>query len=181
MAVDPLTSIEALIDKQASRPPIEGWHPEISGDIDIVIKSNGQWFHEAGLISRERLVRLFASILRREDDLHYYLVTPVEKWRIRVEETAYLAVDFNIENEGEADESIVFTTNIGEQYSLSKAFPLQLLPDDAQPCPILTLDRGLSAKLTRNCFYGLVGHAKTSGDELVVRSEGLEFSLGALS
>ena len=63
-------------------PPLHLWHPELSGDIDIHITSDGSWYHEGAKITREAIVRLFASILRREEDGEYYLVTPGEKWRI---------------------------------------------------------------------------------------------------
>ena len=66
-------------------PPVEQWDPPLSGEIDIRILADGSWLHEGEPIRREALVRLFASILRREDDGAYYLVTPVEKWRITVE------------------------------------------------------------------------------------------------
>ena len=70
--------------KGGKAPPVSEWSPQLSGDIDIVIDANGNWFHEGSKIQRAALVALFAKILRREHDGEYYLVTPVEKWRIRV-------------------------------------------------------------------------------------------------
>ena len=91
-----LTDIEALLRDQRGAPPIDKWHPELSGDIDIVIKSDGRWIHEGGEIKRHKLVKLFASILRREDDDEYYLVTPVEKWRVTVEDLPLQIIDFEV-------------------------------------------------------------------------------------
>ena len=78
------------LEKQVKRrnfdsPPLHLWHPALSGDIPIRIAADGRWYHDGTVIRRESLVRLFASILRREEDGHYYLVTPAEKWRISVE------------------------------------------------------------------------------------------------
>ena len=67
--------IQSSLAGQESQPPIHLWHPELSGDIDIIIRANGDWYHEGGLIKRQQLVKLFASILRRESDGEYYLVT----------------------------------------------------------------------------------------------------------
>ncbi len=75
-------------------PGFDQWNPPLSGDMDLVIKSNGVWLHEGDPIRREPLVRLFSTILRRENDGSYYLVTPVEKWRIKVEKAPFLVVDF---------------------------------------------------------------------------------------
>src|SRR5690554_2678354 len=83
--------------KDAQRPPLEKWHPELSGDMDLLITRDGQWLHKGQPFSRKAIVRLFSTILRREEDGEYYLVTPVEKWRIRVEDTPLLAHSFTIE------------------------------------------------------------------------------------
>ena len=98
-----------------TQPPLNKWQPELSGDIDIVIKSNGDWYHEGGKIERDSLVSLFASILRREQDGHYYLVTPVEKWRIQVEECALVVVDMDVINQSSAQQQVFFTTNVGRK------------------------------------------------------------------
>lgn len=91
-----LETIERLLKDQAGRPPIEKWQPALSGEIDIQILADGRWVHEGGEIKRHELVKLFASILRCEADGHYYLVTPVEKWRLQVEDLPLLIVDMEV-------------------------------------------------------------------------------------
>ena len=83
---NPLEGIEKQVRRRNfDSPPLHLWHPPLSGDIAIRIAADGSWYHEGTLIQRESLVRVFASILRREEDGEYYLVTPGEKWRIEVE------------------------------------------------------------------------------------------------
>lgn len=175
-----LADIEALLAAQSGKPPLEKWRPELSGDIDIRIERNGDWYHEGGRIERQPLVRLFASILRREADGEYYLVTPVEKWRIEVVDTPLLAVDMELAGEGGA-RKIVFRLNTDEWVELDAAHPLSGLDGDdgAGPHPCLQLDRGLSARLTSAVFYRLVDIAGRRGNELGVDSSGAWFSLGA--
>ena len=97
--------LEDIEDQVRSRrdfdtPPLHLWQPDLSGDIDIEIRADGSWWHDGAPIQRESIVRLFASILRREDDGEYYLVTPVEKWRIRVQAHALVVTDVDGTGEG---------------------------------------------------------------------------------
>ena len=89
-----------------------------------MIKANGDWFHDGSLIKRQSLVKLFSTILRREDDGDYYLLTPVEKWRIRVEQTALIIVSMDVVNAGQPDQKIIFTNNVDDQYDLGEKYPL---------------------------------------------------------
>ena len=83
---NPLEGIEKQVRRRNfDSPPLPLWHPPLSGDIAIRIAADGSWYHEGTLIQRKSLVRVFASILRREEDGEYYLVTPGAKWRIEVE------------------------------------------------------------------------------------------------
>lgn len=91
-----LDRLESILAQQPQRPPLDRWQPALCGDIDIVIDRQGCWFHQGQPIKRQSLVNLFASILRREQDGDYYLVTPVEKWRIRVEDAALIVVDMDV-------------------------------------------------------------------------------------
>ena len=150
-------------------PPLERWHPPLSGDIDIEIAADGTWFHQGGEIRREALVKLFASILRREDDGDYYLVTPGEKWRIRVVRHPLIAVGIDREGEGD-DESLTVTLNTGRQVTVDAGHPLSLDED----IPVLALDHGLSALFNRNAWYQLVELADDSAN---VRSCGQVFAL----
>jgi uncharacterized protein len=173
-----LGDLEALLAAQPGRPPVEKWQPALSGDIDIRIERNGDWYHEGGRIERPPLVRLFASILRREADGQHYLVTPVEKWRIRVEDTPLLAVDMEVAGEG-AERKMVFRLNTDELVLLDAAHPLTVDTEGDEPHPVLHLERGLGARLTRALFYRLVDLAEPHGAELRIASAGSWFSLGA--
>ncbi|MCR8921925.1 DUF1285 domain-containing protein [Dasania sp. GY-MA-18] len=172
-----LAGIEAYLKDQPTRPPIEQWQPDLSGDIAIVIKPDGSWWHEGGEIQRQPLLRLFASILRREDDGEYYLITPVEKWRIQVEAQPLIATDYQCITE-QGQSVFVFTLNTGLKYALSKQYPLQVPSnEEGEPVPQLLLDRGLSARLSRSCYYRLVDEAQLEGDDAFIESSGERFSL----
>jgi uncharacterized protein len=174
-----LSDIEGVLGAQPRKPPVEQWQPALSGDIDIYIDAKGDWYHEGGRITRQPLVNLFASILRREADGEYYLVTPVEKWRIRVDDAPLLAVDMEIAGESTA-QKIVFRLNTDELTVLDAAHPLTGLSGggDGEPHPCIGVDRGLMARLTRALFYRLVDIAEQRGSELGVVSCGQWFSLG---
>lgn len=142
--------------KNLSRPPIEQWHPELSGDIDIVVNRKGEWLYQGKAIPREAIVRLFSTILRREDDGHFYLVTPVEKWRIQVEDTPLLAHTLTSEGEGEA-RNLSVTTNVGEILAIDDEHPLCVgtYPETGEPRPVIKLPHGLEARLVTSAYYDL--------------------------
>ena len=171
---DSLQSIEQHLKGQKGRPPLHLWNPELSGDIDIVIKANGDWLHNGSRINRESLVKLFSTILRREEDGHYYLLTPVEKWRIQVEETALLIVDMEAVNAGTDKQSITVTTNVGDHYTLGKDHPLRVVSAGA---PIVELEYKLTAKVVRAVFYRLADLAVEKAGRFVVSSAGCESDL----
>lgn len=174
-----LDDLEALLATQPGKPPLEKWHPALSGAIDIRIEHNGDWYHEGGRIERQPLVKLFASILRREADGEYYLVTPVEKWRIEVVDTPLLAVDMEVAGDAAA-RKVVFRLNTEEQVLLDSRHPLEVETHDGEPHPVIRLERGLSARLTRALFYRLVELAERRGNELGIGSAGNWFSLGSV-
>jgi hypothetical protein len=139
-----------------SKPPLDQWHPELSGDIDIVVSRKGQWLYQGKPIAREAIVRLFSTILRREADGHYYLVTPVEKWRIRVEDTPLLAHSLRTEGEGK-DRKLWVTTSVGEEIPVNQDHPLEVgsYPETAEPRPVIRLPHGLEARLVTSAYYDL--------------------------
>lgn len=140
-------------------PPIERWNPPDCGEIDIVIDREGVWHHEGRPIRRERLVRLFASVLRCEGERHV-LVTPVEKLGIRVEDAPFLAVEMAVEEGGEGP-VLVFRTNLDDLVRCDEAHPLRF---DAQAGgelrPYIYVRRGLWARLTRAVFLDLAERAE---------------------
>jgi hypothetical protein len=145
----------------------------LSGDIAIRIDREGAWFHEGGEIKRDSLVRLFASILRREEDGEYYLITPHEKWRIEVVRHPLVITDFDTE-EVSGRTVLRARLNTGRQIDVSDAHPLYLDPESAGVAAI-RLDHGLTALCTRPAWYRLVDMAETESGEPVLRSG--DFSL----
>ncbi|MEX1665863.1 DUF1285 domain-containing protein [Zhongshania arctica] len=176
-----LSEIESLLHDQRGAPPIADWHPELSGDIDIVIKADGRWIHEGGEIKRHKLVKLFASILRREDDDEYYLLTPVEKWRITVEDLPLQIIDFEV-NDVAAGRRIVVKTNVDTWLELGEEHPLSVATDSAtqEPRPAVRLNNGLQARVSRACFYNLVELAECRNGVMVLLAGGKEFELGSI-
>ncbi|MCH8498719.1 MAG: DUF1285 domain-containing protein [Marinobacter sp.] len=173
--------IESLMDDASGLPPIENWHPDYSGDIDIRIARDGQWYYLGESMAREALVRLFASILRREDDQCYYLITPVEKWRIQVDDLPFVAHSLERVDEG-AGQQLYLTTSIGERLAISRAHPLQVehCPNTAEPRPWVYVRRGLEAKILTSAFYDLAAIAEPQGEtgQYGVWSQGEFFVLG---
>ena len=163
-------------------PPVHLWNPAHCGEIDIVIKRNGLWFHEGTPIGREALVRLFSTVLRLDPD-GYHLVTPVEKMKITVEDAPFIAV--RVDQEGEAgDETLKFLTNVGDVVEAGPDNAIRVEMDEAtgQPRPYLHVRRGLEALIARPVFYELVELARErqtpQGPTLGVSSNGAWFPVG---
>jgi hypothetical protein len=170
------------IEKRASQgrnydsPPLEQWHPELSGDIDIIIRADGAWYHEGEVIARDSIVRLFASILRREEDGEYYLVTPGEKWRIQVELHPLIVTDINrIEVGGEG--LLQATLNTGRVIDIGEKCPL-FLEARMDNVAAVKLSHGLSALFSRNAWYRLVDMAEPHQLPPAVTSAGQTYILG---
>jgi hypothetical protein len=155
-------------------PPVHLWHPAHCGDIDIVIKKNGLWFHEGTPIGREALVRLFSTVLRRDPD-GFHLVTPVEKMKITVEDAPFIATRVDRTADG-----LVFTTNVGDRVEAGpeNAIRVEMDPQTGEPRPYLHVRRGLDALINRPVFYELVEIATARGGQYWVTSNGAEFALG---
>lgn len=174
-------SLMAELEKVRTRerPPVHLWHPENVKDIDMVIHADGSWSHEGTLISRQRLCHLFASVLRREGD-DYFLVTPVEKCRIRVEDVPFQVV--LLENEGEGDTQVIrFTTNMAETFELDDTRPLRVINDDDESAIYVPVRDDLEGKLNRNVYYQLLELVEPADHDgevwLGVRSRGTFFPL----
>ncbi len=138
-------------------PPVERWNPPFCGDIDMRIGTDGTWFYQKTPIGRPALVKLFASVLKREGD-KYFLVTPVEKVGIVVDDVPFLAVEMNVSG-GNTDRILQFRTNVDDWISAGPGHALRFEPQPKTGGlkPYLHVRRDLWAKVTRALFYDLVG------------------------
>ena len=136
--------------------PVHLWNPPFMGDIDMRIARDGSWYHEGGRINREALVKLFASILLREGE-NYFLVTPVEKVGIRVDDAPFVAVDFEASGQGQ-EQDLLFVTNVGDEVIAGPEHPIRVERDSetGEPSPYVMVRAGLEALIDRKSFYRLV-------------------------
>lgn len=137
-------------------PPVELWNPPYCGDIDMKIAADGTWFYQKTPIGRLALVKLFASVLKREGDKHY-LVTPVEKVGIVVDDAPFLAVEMKT-TAGDAGQTLEFRTNVDDWVTAGRdhALRFELQPETGGLKPYLHVRRDLWAKVTRALFFDLV-------------------------
>ncbi len=140
-------------------PPVERWNPPFCGDLDMRIAADGRWYYLGSPIGRERLVRLFSTVLRKDEDGAHYLVTPVEKVGITVEDAPFLAVEMHVEGTGEA-QKLTFRTNVGDIVEAGKANPVRFsrepITDGLKPY-ILVRGR-LEALFSRPLLHQLAEH-----------------------
>ena len=148
-------------------PPVEQWNPPFCGDLDMRIAADGTWFYLKTPIGRPALVKLFASVLKREGD-KYFLVTPVEKCGITVDDAPFLAVELDVEQHA-AGPVLHFRTNVDEWVACGSDHALRFEPEPHSGGlkPYLHVRRGLWAKVTRALFYDLVerGEERQIGGE----------------
>jgi uncharacterized protein len=137
-------------------PPVHLWNPPYCGDIDMRIASDGTWFYQKTPIGRAALVKLFASVLKREGD-KYFLVTPVEKCGIAVDDAPFLAVELQVEAAA-AGRRLNFRTNVDDWVACRREHALRFEPEPETGGlkPYLHVRRDLWAKVTRALFYDLV-------------------------
>ena len=159
---------------------LRGLHQPEPQEFDIRIMADGSWYHEGGIIGRPALVKLFASVLRREPDGSFWLVTPVERGRITVDDAPFIVTAMTVTGHG-THQNISFTTNVDDQITLSATHPLMMrnhaAGDDVRPY-VMVRD-GLEACLSRPVFYELAALAVDGPDEdtLGVWSDGVFFTL----
>ena len=180
-----LKGIETIYDfskrKKKGIPPVEKWNPPFCGDIDMHILRNGKWTYMGSEIKRPAMIKLFSNIIRLDDDGHYYLVTPVEKVRIKVDDVPFVAVSMNkIEDEGVS--YLSFTTNVQDEIILSKENPIEIvINDNEEPSPYITIRKNLKALISRSVYYDLINMAEEEiiDDKkfLVIKSNNTLFKL----
>lgn len=170
-----LSSLESQLGLQKTNqyPPVARWNPALSGVMDMRIDTEGRWWHEGSQIKRDALVRLFSSILKYESG-HYFLVTPVEKWQIEVDDRPLLVVLTMRNNDG----GIEMVTQVGDRFMLDSTHPLKVSELNGVRIPEVLVRDGLWARLSRNAFYDLVEMASLDEEgHCVVVSAGSRFSL----
>jgi hypothetical protein len=187
MSDDPvnLKGIETIYSfsksNKKSLPPIEKWNPPFCGDIDMTISKSGKWYYMGSEIKRPAMVKLFSGILRLESDNSYYLVTPVEKVRIQVEDAPFVAVAITKE-QSEGMNTVTFRTNLNDEIVLSKENPLSIeIKKNDEPSPYITVRNNLRALISRSVFYELVDLAETIPIDgvpyLAIKSKGEIFKI----
>ncbi len=180
------TPLADLVREAAAQrlPPVEQWHPAHCGDSDMRIARDGSWFHMGRPIRRPELVKLFSTILRREEDGSHVLVTPVEKLAIAVEDLPFLAVELKSEGEGQG-RTLAFRLSTGDLVVAGATRPLHLnLAADGRPDPALHvrghIERPLLARINRPVYYQLadlaIAEQQRQGGEIGLWSGGVFFA-----
>ena len=181
-----LGGLESLISHAGGEgkglPPVEMWNPEFCGDLDMIIKADGTWFYMGTPIGRHALVKLFSSVLRKDEDGKTYLVTPVEKIGITVEDVHFIIVEMNA-HEHDGEQVITFRTNMGDVFEAGSDNPMRFVTvEENEGIKPYVLVRGrLEGVLARSVMYELISH----GEEIVVdgqlmfalRSNGMVFPI----
>ncbi|MDR7257398.1 MAG: DUF1285 domain-containing protein [Sphingomonas sp.] len=170
MPMEPIPDLAALSLADIARlaearklPPVERWNPTHCGDSEMRIARDGTWFHQGSPIGREAMVRLFSTILRREADGGYVLVTPVEKLDIVVEDAPFVAVEMKVSGEGKVA-TLTFRLNTGDLVTADADHALRFEPREDGPRPYLHVRAGLDAVVARTVYYELAQRAIDGGD-----------------
>jgi uncharacterized protein len=154
-----MAGLEELLKSVPTRgaPPVERWNPPYCGDIGLEIRRDGTWFYQGSPILRPALVKLFASVLRRDADGRHYLVTPVEKVDVAVEDAPFLAVEMEAQGAGSA-QRLVFRTNVDDVVACDEEHPLRFarVGPVGGLKPYITVRGRLEALLSRALYYDLV-------------------------
>ena len=158
-------------------PPVDEWNPEYCGDIGMEIKSDGTWHYMGTPIARQKIVKLFSRILRREKDNSFVLVTPVEKVLVKVADAPFIATFVEIIGEGK-NLNLKFDTNVDDTIVASKDYPIRVSIDENtnEPSPYVLIRKNLEAKISRSVFYELVNIAEHHTDKFGVWSGGSFFA-----
>jgi uncharacterized protein len=138
-------------------PPVHLWNPTFCVDIDMRIAADGTWYYMNSPIGRKPLVRLFSTVLRRDEDAKYYLVTPVEKCGVEVEDAPFLAIELTVEGEGR-NQRLRFRTNVDDEVTVDQQHPLRFETEEGTDGlkPYILVRGRLEALVNRAIFYDLV-------------------------
>lgn len=173
-----LEKITAEIKAQGDKiPPVELWDPPYCGEMDLQIKANGDWFYAGTIFKRQALVKLLSSVLKKEQD-DYFLVTPVEKIKITVEDAPFVLTQWRWQDKNET--TMIVSNNVGNEFVLNAKHPMIINTSGEL---YVNVRRNLFAKVHRNVYYQWADLAEEvvteKGTELVFISANSEFSLGA--
>ncbi|MGE3066336.1 MAG: DUF1285 domain-containing protein [Hyphomicrobiaceae bacterium] len=181
-----ISGLEALLKAQSGKgpPPVEAWNPPYCGDIGMRIRGDGVWFYQGSPIGRLALVKLFASVLRKDADGRHYLVTPVEKVDVAVDDAPFLAVEMEVRGKG-PEQTLIFRTNVDDIVTCGPEHPLRFVHEarGGGLKPYLHVRGRLEALVTRALYYDLVELAAPEGAgadaPLGLWSAGVRFTLAA--
>jgi hypothetical protein len=159
------SELRALVGEGNRIPPVQSWQPEVEGEIDIRIDKNGVWFYQEEEMARASVVKLLSSILRK-DGHEYFLVSPVEKMKLQVEDVPFVVTMMDVEGEGEG-QKVHFSTSVGDYFTLSELHPMRVTYNDkGQPSPYVRVRHDLDAKIVRAVYYEMAERlVELSGDD----------------
>jgi uncharacterized protein len=186
MSANSLTNLERALSQSKAKDGISSTSPDgqqMCGDIDMRIARDGTWYYMGSPIGRMPLVRLFASVLQRDDSGDFWLITPAEMCRIQVDDAPFTAVDMTVDRTG-AHQKLIFRTNLDEIVTAGPDNPIRVEvdPDSQEPAPYITVKDGLDALISRAVFYDLVEIAEVRdgsfSEMLGVWSSGEFFEIG---
>lgn len=151
----------AQLPKGKGPAPVHLWNPDFCGDIDMRIARDGTWYYLGTPIGRKPMVKLFSNIIRRDGD-DYFLITPVEKVGIKVDDAPFVAVSMEVEGQGES-QLLRFTSNVEDVIEAGPEHPLRVVidPQTQEPSPYVRVRNNLEALVHRNVFYQMVELAVT--------------------
>ncbi|MDE2445355.1 MAG: DUF1285 domain-containing protein [Alphaproteobacteria bacterium] len=174
---NPLKGLNDVV-KAKGAPPVHLWNPPFCGDIDMRIAVDGLWYYMNSPIGRKPLMKLFASVLRLDDDGKYYLVTPVEKCGIRVDDAPFLAIRMRVEGSGR-EQILYFETNVDDEVALGAEHSLRVANEAGTGGlkPYVLIRRKLEALVSRALYYDLVTMGAVEGEWFGVWSSGVFFPM----
>lgn len=175
-----INELSAMLDSHQGQPPLDSWHPKSCGEMNLVIKANGEWWHQNTKINRQKLISLFANVLVKEGP-DYYLKTPVEKIKITVEDAPFIITEWR-HIETDQGLAIEVTSNLKHRVVICENHTVTQQPGSSML--YIELFRGLKAKIHRNIYYQWAefGREKLIDNQphLILRSGDYEFSLGEI-
>ena len=177
-ASNPLQGLKEATGRAKGLPPVHLWNPPFCGDLDMRIAADGTWFYMNSPIGRKPLFKLFSSVLRHDEDGKYYLVTPVEKCGIRVDDAPFLAIRMKTEGVGKS-QVISFETNVDDEVVVNKEHPLRFETEAGTSGlkPYVLVRARLEALVSRALFYDLVAKGTIEGEWFGVWSSGEFFPM----